>query len=239
MRVIILAAGKGSRLGFTELPKPLTPLVNGKSILENQLIHLQKHIPLQQVTVVVGYRKEMIIRAFPQLHFVVNPYYFEENTSKSLLKAVAHIDNEDILWMNGDVVFHPSVLQQLFDKKMTCMVVNVGEVGEEEVKYRSDDKGSILEVSKKVVEPEGEALGINYFLKKDFKYLQTALENCKPNDYFEKAIEICIQQGVEVNSLKIATNLCTEVDFPSDLKKANAFLESWQLYSSLNLDFSF
>lgn len=228
MKVIILAAGKGSRLGQGDLPKPLTPLITGKSILEHQLENLRHYISLHAVIIVIGHHKEEILHRFPDLLYVYNPDYAVENTSKSLLRALKKCD-DDVLWINGDVVFHPTVLKAILHNPRTSMVVNIGEVGEEEVKYRQNSQGIILEVSKSVIHPRGEALGINFISKEDRHKLLYELELCAPQDYFERGIEACIEKGMTVWSVPIGHNLCTEIDFPEDLKRANRMIESWQL----------
>ncbi|MEI8365341.1 MAG: phosphocholine cytidylyltransferase family protein [Parachlamydiaceae bacterium] len=226
MKVIILAAGKGSRLGGKEQPKPLTELATGKSILARQLASIGRYTSLDNVIVVVGYHKEMIMEQFPDLLYVYNPSFAFENTSKSLLRALKKCQ-EDVLWLNGDVVFHDSVLRKVLDTPRTSMVVNEGAVGEEEVKYRKDSQGRILAVSKQVNAPHGEALGINYCTASDLKLLCEGLEQCDGKDYFERGIELCIDQGMVVWSVSIDQGLCTEVDFPADLVRANTMLLSW------------
>ena len=111
MKVVILAAGKGSRLGEKNIPKPLTQLSNGMSILQYQLDQLLRHFSYDDIYIVVGHHKELIMEAFPDAGFVYSPRYANENTSKSLLRALNKI-NETVLWLNGDVVFHPAVLQK-------------------------------------------------------------------------------------------------------------------------------
>lgn len=228
MNVVILAAGTGSRLGQSadHLPKPLTELENGQSILDLQIKALSQHVPLKDIIIVVGYHREEIVSRFPECFYVYNPDYASENTSKSLLRALKKC-TQDVLWLNGDVVFHPSVLDTLLSIGRTSMVVNVGPVGDEEVKYRSDKQGLIVEVSKQVKNPLGEALGINFFLFEDLPLFKAKLEKCEPQDYFEKGIEMCIEEGVSVWSVPVASHLCTEVDFPEDLDRANKLLHSW------------
>jgi choline kinase len=226
MIVIILAAGKGSRLLNPDIPKPLTQLVNGKSILEMQLDAFSSIKPLTHICIVVGYKSESIINLYPDLTYVYNVSYAQENTSKSLMKALEGVD-EDVLWANGDVVFHPSALNDLLQVKHSAMLVNAAEVAEEEVKYRSDKQGLILEVSKEVVQPEGEALGINLFKKDDLSILRESLKKCKDDDYFEKGVELCIQQGIPVEKVVIPYEHCVEIDFPEDIKRANTMIQSW------------
>ncbi|MBA3722444.1 MAG: phosphocholine cytidylyltransferase family protein [Parachlamydiaceae bacterium] len=228
MKVIILAAGVGRRLNDTEdhLPKPLTELVNGKSILENQLDNLTPFISLRNVIIVVGYHKEVIINKFPSLFFIENPFFSVENTSKSLFRALNAID-EDVMWINGDVVFRPSIIEKVLQVDCTSMVVNESPVGEEEVKYRANSEGRILEVSKTVSNADGEALGINFFKKKDLSLLKKHLDKCKANDYFEKGIEGAIGDGLYVWKVPVAISDCVEIDFPEDLSKANKILSLW------------
>src|SRR5205807_758171 len=97
----------------------------------------------------------------------------------------------------------------------------------EEVKYRTNAQGQILEVSKIVQHPQGEALGINFFTRKDIPLLRQQLDRCHPSDYFEKAIEEGIKQGLSVWAIPIALSDCVEIDFPADLMKANQLLKSW------------
>ena len=61
MKVIILAAGRGKRLGHytKEIPKPLID-INGKSIIERQ-IELFKKNGITEIFVVRGYKKYSII----------------------------------------------------------------------------------------------------------------------------------------------------------------------------------
>ncbi len=59
------------------------------------------------VTIVVGYKLEHIIEAFPQASFVYNEEYDQTNTSKSLMRALQASQPGGVLWMNGDVVFDP------------------------------------------------------------------------------------------------------------------------------------
>lgn len=226
MKIVILAAGKGSRLRKSDLPKPLTPLADGKPILEHQIEALSKYVSLDDVLVVVGFKKNQIIDRFPNLLYLYNPIFDGTNTSKSLLMALNKV-KDDVLWLNGDVVFHHAILKQILERPRTSMVVNVGAVGEEEVKYRCGAEGRILEVSKMVKEPQGEALGINFCTAFDLPLLREGLSRCENHDYFEKGIEFAIEQGMKVWCVPIEHNQCVEVDFPEDLDRANTLLVTW------------
>lgn len=226
MKIVILAAGKGSRLGGKNLPKPLTTLSDGKSILQHQIESVERYFPRKDIILVVGYHKEAIMDAFDDLLFVYSPHYDLENTSKSLLRAVKKID-EDMIWINGDVLFHPDILAQLITNRRNQMMVTIGKTGEEEVKYLSDASGKLTAVSKTVLNAQGEAVGINLMTGKNLALFQKHLEACKDTDYFERALEYCIKDGLDIRTCPIDSALCTEIDFPEDLERANVMLALW------------
>jgi len=224
MDIIILAAGMGSRLG-SPFPKPLTILNTGKSIMLSQLDNLASVFPNDHVTAVVGFKKEMIMEAFPDLLFVYNNEFDVTNTSKSLLKALRKVRGTGALWLNGDVVFDARVLQKikpLIEKDKSFVCVNRSRVADEEVKYILDERGMIKELSKKVKNGLGEAVGINYIGSNDVKALVQRLYECDSNDYFERGIELAIEKdGLQILPADISEFNCVEVDFKQDLEKAN------------------
>jgi len=227
MNIIILAAGIGSRLGHP-YPKPLTVLKTGKSIMLSQLDNLTNAFPHDYVTVVVGFKKEMIMETFPDLVFVYNNEFDTTNTSKSLLKALSKVRDSGAFWLNGDVVFDARVLEKikpLIKNERSFVCVNKSRVGEEEVKYTVDDNGYIRELSKKVQNSLGEAVGINYIGKNDVKTFIARLSECDPNDYFERGIELAIEKDdLKIVPADISEFNCIEVDFKQDLDKANELL---------------
>lgn len=225
MKAIILAAGIGSRLGKPH-PKPLTLLDNGRSIMHNQIKALQRYMDIDDIFVVVGFKKELIMEAFPELTYVYNDYFDTTNTSKSLLKAMKKLRGQDIIWMNGDVVFEHQVLKRIIEHDGSCMAVNQGVVGEEEVKYTLDKQGFIQEVSKSVRDALGEAVGINKVVKEDLPLLIDMLEHCQNDDYFERGIELAISHGLQISPVDISDLLCTEIDFEEDLKRVNTVLST-------------
>ena len=220
MKVIILAAGKGSRLGMPH-PKCLTKLKTGETILERQINALSKYGDLKKITIVVGFKKKLIMNAFPDCNFVYNSVYDKTNTAKSLLCALNEGYNSDVIWINGDVVFDSKILIPLMQSKESCMLVNTNSVEEEEIKYNLNDDGTIRQVSKNIKDGIGEAVGINKISKKYINEFIQALEKCSDQDYFEYAIELLIKQNIPVYPIDILKNLCMEIDFKEDLDLIN------------------
>ena len=220
MKAVILAAGIGSRLGISE-PKPLTKLKNGESILQRQVECLSEYIGINNIIAIVGYKKELIMESFPNLLYVYNDFYDTTNTSKSLLAGLNKIEEEDVLWLNGDVVFEKELLPQIIQCSESCMAVNTNSVGEEDIKYNLFEDGTIKDVSKAVNPALGEAVGINKIILSDLHQFKANLEKCHNQDYFEKALELSIQNGMKVIPVDISDYLCMEIDFVDDLKQIN------------------
>lgn len=224
MKIVILAAGIGSRLG-NPFPKPLTPLKSGDTIMKQQINNLSSYFNFDDINVVVGFKKDLIMESLPDATYIYNPVFDQTNTSKSLLRALKKYHSESVLWLNGDVVFDKRVFELLtpyINKNESLVSVNNEEVGDEEVKYTLDSNGFIKEISKQVKNGLGEAVGINFISSKDINFLIKRLEECDNNDYFEKGIETAIQQDqIKVHAVDISKFKCMEVDFLEDLENAN------------------
>lgn len=224
MRIVILAAGVGSRLG-NPMPKPLTVLADGRSIMERQFENIASHFDPGTTSVVVGFKKDVIMEAFPDVSFIYNQHFGETNTSKSLLKALRLTGTDPVLWMNGDVVFDESLfalLRKYILASQSFVAVNTEQVGEEEVKYTLDPTGFIGALSKTVSNALGEAVGINFISEADKPYLIARLEDCDDNDYFERGIELTIERdGRRFIPVDVSSELCIEVDFSEDLSRVN------------------
>jgi choline kinase len=215
----------GTRLG-KPWPKPLTPLADGRSIMAQQLENVEKVFGREaRVTIVVGFKMEMIMEAHPNAAFIYNEVYDQTNTSKSLLKALRASQESGVLWLNGDVVFDPRVLERVQsrmreEKSFVC--VNTSATSDEEIKYTVDSNGNINSLSKQVVNALGEAVGINFIGKGEKAAVINHLEECADNDYFERGLELAIEKaGIKLEPVDISDLFAVEVDFQADLERAN------------------
>jgi choline kinase len=227
-QIVILAAGMGSRLGRS-LPKPLTELSDGRSIMQQQFDNIHHAFgKAAKVTIVVGYKSEHIIEAFPNASFVYNEQYDQTNTSKSLLRALQASSTGGVLWMNGDVVFDPAALvraAKVVARDQSFVSINTEKVSDEEVKYTTDAEGYIKELSKTVKGGLGEAVGINYISRADKAMLVRQLKRVDDQDYFERGIELAIEQDkLRIEPVDISDLYAVEIDFAEDLERANLFV---------------
>ena len=224
-QVVILAAGMGTRLG-SAAPKPLTALAEGRTIMAQQVDNIHAAFgPDARITIVVGFKLELIMEAQPDAVFVYNERFDRTNTNRSLLKALRASSDGGVVWMNGDVVFDPAVLERLrahIDADRSAIAVNAEAVADEEVKYTVDGRGFVHELSKTVADGLGEAVGINFVAGRDKDALIARLGQCGDQDYFERGIELAIEHdGIEVVPVDISDLFAVEVDFEEDLDRAN------------------
>ncbi len=130
-----------------------------------------------------------------------------------------------VLWLNGDVVFDPRVLERVQsrmreEKSFVC--VNTSATSDEEIKYTVDSNGNINSLSKQVVNALGEAVGINFIGKGEKAAVIKHLEECADNDYFERGLELAIEKaGIKLEPVDISDLFAVEVDFQADLERAN------------------
>lgn len=195
--------------------------------MEYQVENIASEFNIDDINVVVGFKKDLIMERFPELTYIYNPFFDRTNTSKSLLQALRKNRDKSVMWFNGDVVFDRQIfdiLKPYIKSKTSFVAVNTSKVAEEEVKYTLKD-GYIDELSKTVKNGLGEAVGINFISSKDIQQFINRLEECEDNDYFERGLELAIEKdGIKVTAVDISAYNCMEIDFVEDLENVNKML---------------
>ena len=227
MKVVILSAGMGSRLN-KNIPKSIVKLTDRLTILDLQINYLKKelNINLNDIYLVVGYKKDLIEKKYPNLNFVYNKDYKNTGTAKSLLKGLKSINNEDVIWINGDVVFESNILSLIkknIENNLVC--VRNDYTRKSELKYTINTEGYIDEISFNINNGIGEAIGINLIKKDNLKRFSCFLEKSEDFDYFDKALQRIIQENVDFLPLNIQDNFTIEIDYPNELEIAKKFVE--------------
>ncbi len=115
MKAIILAAGRGSRMGDKTdiLPKCLTKLRN-KSLLEHQLAAIRQ-AGISDIAVVTGYHAEEIQKRQPSLTFFHNENWANTNMVSTLLKAESWLKHDTCIISYADIVYESSAITALMN----------------------------------------------------------------------------------------------------------------------------
>lgn len=247
MRAILLAAGVGKRMGAKAYPKCLLTFA-GRSLLQMTLENLRA-VGIEEVILVVGYRKEEIIAEARRhakgmrVHFITNPRY-QEGAILSLWAAREHLEGP-VLVMDSDVLA-PSLFFERLVRSVnpSCLLVDgsVADSGEEQMVFGR--QGRVLFITKRPspelrssMELFGESIGFLKLSKEGPQVLRRLLEekvssgvvNIEHEQVYPQLFE-----AVEVGLERVDGIPWTEIDTPEDLKRARKILSQWEAPSCFN-----
>jgi len=118
MKVIILAAGQGTRLRpyTNDRPKCMVEL-HGKPLLHHQLDVMKDcGVSKSDIALVGGYLREKLVA--PSIRQFFNPLYAETNMVETLFSAEEFmVEGEDLYIAYGDIVYRPNVFKSLMDSQ--------------------------------------------------------------------------------------------------------------------------
>ena len=249
MKAIILAAGKGERLMplTSDTPKSLLELENGTTLLESQLITINKTV-IDKVVIVTGYLTEKIeskVQRYSKeynidIQIIYNPFFDISNNLLSLWQA-RHEMESDFIIINGDDIFNDSVLLGLLEhdkNELITMVIDRKETYDEDDMKLIVENGRILEVSKKIPlnEANGESIGMIRVTGEAKGIMVDTMERMVRNKknmqvFYLAMIQELINQGIAVGYHEISSKDWAEIDFHPDLedirKKISTFNKEW------------
>jgi len=237
--IIILAAGKGSRISnYTKQPKSLLQISN-KSILES---NIEKFINVgaKNFTLVLGYKDYLfkkIINTYKNninIKIAKNKNYITKGNSYSLLLGLKKA-NSKCIFLDGDIMIDFKILKHFLEsKKINLALVGKGDISDKEcakvfinkhkkIKYMIDKKFAEQDVlvSSKFL---GEAVGIirldNNYRKKLIFILNKFLgdkKNLKKN--WENPLNIFMSKN-NLDYFYTKSNKWIEIDNKQDYFKA-------------------
>lgn len=118
MKAVILAAGKGTRMGglTNEIPKPMLR-VHGKPILEHIITGLQS-AGVREFFIVTGWRAEIVESYFGDgSKFGIKVQYgrqvVQDGTGKAPELAKAFVGSDDFVLTYGDILVRPETYKQM------------------------------------------------------------------------------------------------------------------------------
>ena len=253
MKAIILAAGKGTRLGKLTLDKPKGMLdFMGKTLLEHQ-ISIYRLAGFTDITIVRGYKKNKI--NYKDINYIDNDLYDETNMIESLICARDQI-NDDCVISYSDILFSTNLLNSLI-KNQGSVVVTVDSNWKKYWKQRYGNMMEDLEdlqiVNNEVIKigqavSDSESLhyryvGLNKFTLKGMKKMLALYDKKKSlnekwrsseNDFKNGYMTDILQEMIDQNNVVIphyTKNEWLEIDTESD------YVVAKNLY--LNKEFEF
>ena len=247
MKAIILAAGKGTRLGQITEKKPKCLLRIGKTnILDIQIKQFLNN-NIEQIFVVSGHCSEQI--QSKQITKIDNREYDTTNMVYSLIKARKYLD-DDVIISYGDIIYNDSILSGLISDESKDLVVsdinwrqywieryNSFEIDIESFKTKN---GKLVEIGQKC-DPadniDGRYIGLMKFSKatirkileiwdRDFEeYSNKIWKTTKKyihESFMTDMLQELINEGVSLNVYEINNQWC-EIDTMKDYQLAQTF----------------
>ncbi|HUZ72452.1 MAG TPA: phosphocholine cytidylyltransferase family protein [Stellaceae bacterium] len=192
MRAIILAAGRGSRLGEigNQRPKCLVELV-GKPLIERQIAALRGG-GVEAVGVVRGYRADMI--DFPDLTYFHNSRWSETNMVVSLTAAAEWLAASPVIVSYADIFYRRELVRGLagapgdlviaYDRAWRALWSRrfADPLADAET-FRADESGRLMEIGNKtsnIEEIEGQYMGLLKFTPRAWEEIEALLTGLDP-----------------------------------------------------------
>ena len=243
MKAIILAAGRGKRLGDIGAGRPKCLLqFGGKSLLQRH-VEILNDLGAERIIIVTGYRHEHVEAALEQIESrasvetLVNPDYTAGSVVSLHCACDFLIGGADTILMDADVLYDPAVLGRLFRTQYgNCFLLDRDfEPGDEPVKLcvagttpvefrKIPDRGINWDY-------QGESVGFFRFDAAVSARLalqaQKFVENGRTDEPYEEAIRDLLRESPELFHFEDITGLpWIEIDFPADVERAAEMYEN-------------
>jgi L-glutamine-phosphate cytidylyltransferase len=245
MRGLILAAGRGSRLGALceERPKCLVKLA-GRTLLERQMAALRAG-DIEQIGIVRGYRAELLQSRAPKLFD--NPRWAQTNMVTSLATAAEWLRSGPVIVSYGDI-FYPGQLVRALVEAPGALVIAYDRAWRalwtrrfshplaDAETFRIDANGHLIEIggrAQRLEEIEGQYMGLLKLTPAAWAVIEALLAELTPQARDRLDITALLRRLLADERLTVAT-LATdggwgEVDNPSDLQLYEEMLERGEL----------
>ncbi len=230
MQAIIMAAGKGSRLGeLTDgLPKSFAR-IRGRSLIEYNIKLLRKY-GINDIIIVTGYREECfreLLGDEPGISLVWNPFYAQVNVLGSFYMGMERL-TDDFVYMHADTLCDTDIFRRMLkDGSDIVLPVEYGPCDEEAMKVKKAG-GRIAFISKDIPpdEAEGEFIGIARIKSGVIPALKEStaavLREGNIMSYFEGAVQKLLDGGLySVQCIPANGRFWAEIDFPEDYNRAS------------------
>ena len=240
MNLIILAAGKGTRLlPLTKnTPKSLIDLGDGTTLLERQINNAVACNAIDKVYVVTGYRSAQIEARIEQLsadipvEIVYNPFFDISNNLLSLWCANYIMDGKDFIITNGDNIYKTGIYDQISAGIADTIQLTI----DYKDHYDDDDmkvqlqSGQVQRVSKQIEIEAAEAESVGLVMirgeQKRARFRRKLLEMVQDlenrNRFWLEIFNALVADGEGIDICEIDPDDWDEIDFHPDVESVRS-----------------
>lgn len=224
-KALILAAGKGSRLGQAAEGRPKCLLqIGGEPLVRRQLEALAE-AGASPVLIVIGYGADLVREALGNAaEFIENPRFETTNSLHSFFLSREWLTGPAVI-LNSDVLFHPRVLETLLESGEDGLAYDsLSGHAREHMKVVVRD-GRVVHLSKELSEAEssGENVGMIHLGARSLEIVFAEAEKLvaagRTDAFLSEAIRASLDR-ITLRAVDIAGIPWIEIDTPSDLDRA-------------------
>lgn len=228
MKAILLAGGRGTRISRYVGEKPKCTLdIGGISLIRNTVEMLLRN--RIEVSVVVGYNREMVINSLEGLNvkYFYNPFYDVTNSIASLWFAKKELCGDDIVIANADVFWEQEILDKVLNYKQD-QVLLMDSSRDMDYLFKCEGK-KLIDHGKELEECTGEYVGIakitENFLNRFVGRLETLIEKQKHTLWWENVLYSFIEE-LDINVMDINGMFWSEIDYIEDYNRIVEYRKS-------------
>ena len=238
MKVIIMAAGIGSRLLAINNGRPKCLISTGRETLISRMVRLLHQRGVNDITVITRYKSHLVRQDLKEtVRYFDNPFYQVTNSIASLWLAREHL-TEDIVLMNADLFLEEEVLDvALSQTKDVVMLSDSTRIETADFRFGVDGD-RILKTGNKLTndETDCEYVGVVRIDANFIRQFKTRLEYLMAkgdfNNWWEGVLYSFIEEGVDIFHTDIKGTFWTEVDNSTDYQRLSSWLS--KKYSNQN-----
>jgi L-glutamine-phosphate cytidylyltransferase len=242
INAIILAAGRGSRLGYItdDHPKCLTQL-GGKSLIQWQFDAI-RGAGIQDIAIVRGYLSQSL--SFPGLATFENARWSETNMVMSLVCAQTWLNTLPCVISYSDIVYPATTIRLLIESQEDIVItydrkwLDLWKIRFEDPlidaeTFRVDSTGKVVEIGDKTQnldDIQGQYMGLLKFTPKGWRQIESylaslALKKCDQLD-MTSLLSGLIKSGVDIHTVAVDGNWY-EVDTENDLNTYQGIIDKF------------
>ncbi len=240
-RCVLLAAGRGTRLGdlTRHIPKPMVPLA-GRPLLEHILCNIRETTSIREFTVVVQYRAESIIQHFGngsslgvRIHYARQPED-QPGTGGALRAALETVPAESVLMSFGDILTDPSNYRRLLQAYTPEIIALIGVNWLPDVSEGGgvwlDNSDRVLRLQEKPRHPDTNwnLAGVHIFSPAILPVLRNLPLSARGEYELTDAIQVLLQQYPDSVRAVRFEGYWNDVGTPERLQQAKQYLQECQ-----------
>ncbi len=235
-RCVLLAAGRGTRLGelTRNIPKPMV-LLTGRPLLEHILLNICEATPIRDFTIVVQYRAESIVEHFGNgealgvsIRYVRQPED-QPGTGGALRAALDTLPAEPVLMSFGDILTDPVNYRRLLQAYHPAITALLGvnwlpDVSEGGGVWLDGDRVTRLQEKPRHADTHWNLAGVHVFSPAILPVLRNLPLSARGEYELTDAMQVLLQQYPDSVRAVRFEGYWNDVGTPERLQQAERYL---------------